>query len=54
MPGGSSKAHRYIEDILLERAVQVSDNSFGVTYIGRGGSGIFIKMVQNGIEYGDM
>ena len=54
MPGGSSKTHRYIEDILLERAAQVSDNSSGVTYIGRGGSGIFIKMVQNGIEYGDM
>ena len=53
-PGGSSKAHKHIEDILLKRAAQVSDNSFGVTYIGRGGSRNFIKMVQNGIEYGDM
>nr|CAN61327.1 hypothetical protein VITISV_037023 [Vitis vinifera] len=50
MPGGSSKTHRYIEDILLERAAQVSDNSSGVTYIGRGGSGIFIKMVYDALR----
>ncbi|GAB2234207.1 hypothetical protein Droror1_Dr00003449 [Drosera rotundifolia] len=54
MPGGSLEAYKYIEDILLKVAAQVPDSGPCVTYIGEGGSGNFVKMVHNGIEYGDM
>uniref|UniRef100_A0A6N2LUE8 6-phosphogluconate dehydrogenase, decarboxylating n=1 Tax=Salix viminalis TaxID=40686 RepID=A0A6N2LUE8_SALVM len=54
MPGGSFKAYKHIEDILLKVAAQVPDSGPCVTYIGKGGSGNFVKMVHNGIEYGDM
>ncbi|OWM78249.1 hypothetical protein CDL15_Pgr015068 [Punica granatum] len=54
MPGGSSEAYKYIEDILLKVAAQVPDSGPCVSYIGKGGSGNFVKMVHNGIEYGDM
>ncbi|OIW17310.1 hypothetical protein TanjilG_22422 [Lupinus angustifolius] len=53
MPGGSFKAYKYIEDIVLKVAAQV-DSGPCVTYIGKGGSGNFVKMIHNGIEYGDM
>lgn len=53
MPGGSFDAYKYIEDILVKVAAQV-DSGPCVTYIGKGGSGNFVKMVHNGIEYGDM
>ncbi|MDE5286002.1 MAG: NADP-dependent phosphogluconate dehydrogenase, partial [Buchnera aphidicola] len=48
------EAYKYIEDILLKVAAQVPDSGPCVTYIGKGGSGNFVKMVHNGIEYGDM
>ncbi|VAI69936.1 unnamed protein product [Triticum turgidum subsp. durum] len=54
MPGGSLEAYQYIEDILLKVSAQVPDSGPCVTYIGKGGSGNFVKMVHNGIEYGDM
>jgi len=54
IPGGSFEAYKYLEDILLKVAAQVSDSGPCVTYIGQGGSGNFVKMVHNGIEYGDM
>ncbi|CDY43238.1 BnaC05g48310D [Brassica napus] len=54
MPGGSFDAYKNIEDILLKVAAQVRDSGPCVTYIGKGGSGNFVKMVHNGIEYGDM
>ncbi|KAG8500061.1 hypothetical protein CXB51_003707 [Gossypium anomalum] len=54
MPGGSYKAYKYIEDILLKVAAQVTDSGLCVTYIGKGGSDNFVKMVHNGIEYSDM
>ncbi|XP_042501131.1 6-phosphogluconate dehydrogenase, decarboxylating 2-like [Macadamia integrifolia] len=54
MPGGSYEAYKYIEDILLKVSAQVPDSGPCVTYIGKGGSGNFVKMVHNGIEYGDM
>ncbi|KAM7267657.1 hypothetical protein ACFE04_009823 [Oxalis oulophora] len=53
MPGGSFEAYEYIQDILVKVAAQV-DSGPCVTYIGTGGSGNFVKMVHNGIEYGDM
>ncbi|KAE8701930.1 6-phosphogluconate dehydrogenase, decarboxylating 1 [Hibiscus syriacus] len=54
MPGGSFEAYKYIEEVLLKVAAQVPDSGPCVTYIGKGGSGNFVKMVHNGIEYGDM
>ncbi|XP_042474739.1 6-phosphogluconate dehydrogenase, decarboxylating 2 isoform X1 [Zingiber officinale] len=54
MPGGSYEAYKNIEDILLKVAAQVPDSGPCVTYIGKGGSGNFVKMIHNGIEYGDM
>lgn len=53
MPGGSHQAYLNIRDILEKVAAQVEDGPC-VTYIGEGGSGNFVKMVHNGIEYGDM
>ncbi|KAF9598055.1 hypothetical protein IFM89_024042 [Coptis chinensis] len=53
MPGGSYQAYLNIEDIVNKVAAQVEDGPC-VTYIGEGGSGNFVKMVHNGIEYGDM
>ncbi|THG02595.1 hypothetical protein TEA_003150 [Camellia sinensis var. sinensis] len=53
MPGGSYQAYLNIEDIVKKVAAQVEDGPC-VTYIGEGGSGNFVKMVHNGIEYGDM
>lgn len=54
MPGGSYEAFKNIEDILVKVAAQVPDSGPCVTYIGKGGSGNFVKMIHNGIEYGDM
>ncbi|CAA0838194.1 6-phosphogluconate dehydrogenase- decarboxylating 1- chloroplastic [Striga hermonthica] len=53
MPGGSHRAYLNIHGILEKVAAQVDDGPC-VTYIGEGGSGNFVKMVHNGIEYGDM
>ncbi|CAI0414788.1 unnamed protein product [Linum tenue] len=53
MPGGSFEAYNNIKDILEKVAAQVEDGPC-VTYIGEGGAGNFVKMVHNGIEYGDM
>lgn len=53
MPGGSHQAYSNVQDILHKVAAQVEDGPC-VTYIGQGGSGNFVKMVHNGIEYGDM
>ena len=53
MPGGTEAAYREIEAIVQKIAAQVDDGPC-VTYIGPGGSGHYVKMVHNGIEYGDM
>ncbi|MEY2979505.1 MAG: 6-phosphogluconate dehydrogenase, decarboxylating [Cyanobacteriota bacterium] len=53
MPGGTEAAYREIEAIVSKIAAQVDDGPC-VTYIGPGGSGHYVKMVHNGIEYGDM
>ena len=53
MPGGSEDAYKIIEDVVVEVAAKEDDGAC-VTYIGPGGSGNFVKMVHNGIEYGDM
>jgi len=53
MPGGSKQAFERVEDVLKAAAAQVDDGAC-VTYVGPGGAGNFVKMVHNGIEYGDM
>ncbi|WP_373540373.1 NADP-dependent phosphogluconate dehydrogenase [Chamaesiphon sp.] len=53
MPGGTETAYRNLEPILVKIAAQVDDGPC-VTYIGKGGAGHYVKMVHNGIEYGDM
>jgi 6-phosphogluconate dehydrogenase len=53
MPGGTEAAYRNLEPILTKIAAQVDDGPC-VTYIGKGGAGHYVKMVHNGIEYGDM
>lgn len=53
MPGGTKAAYEALEPILTKIAAQVDDGPC-VTYIGPGGAGHYVKMVHNGIEYGDM
>lgn len=53
MPGGTRAAYKELEPILTKIAAQVDDGPC-VTFIGPGGAGHYVKMVHNGIEYGDM
>ena len=53
MPGGSPAAWTQIKDIFQAIAAKV-DNEPCCHWIGSGGAGHFVKMVHNGIEYGDM
>jgi 6-phosphogluconate dehydrogenase len=53
MPGGEANAYREIQPIWEKIAAKTEDGPC-VTYIGSNGSGHFVKMVHNGIEYGDM
>jgi 6-phosphogluconate dehydrogenase len=53
MPGGPTEAYAALEPMLTAIAA-VSDSGPCVTHIGPGGAGHYVKMVHNGIEYGDM
>jgi 6-phosphogluconate dehydrogenase len=53
MPGGDKKAYEEIRPIWEAIAAKVDDGPC-VTYLGPNGAGHFVKMVHNGIEYGDM
>jgi hypothetical protein len=53
MPGGTREAYALMEPVITKIAAQV-DGHACVTYIGELGSGNYVKMVHNGIEYGDM
>jgi len=53
MPGGQKKAYALAKPILTKIAAQV-DGDPCCTYIGPDGAGHYVKMVHNGIEYGDM
>ena len=53
MPGGSRDAYNHVAPILQSIAAK-SDSGPCVTYVGPDGAGHFVKMVHNGIEYGDM
>lgn len=53
MPGGSLEAHSQLKPILEAISAKV-DGEPCTTYIGTDGAGHYVKMVHNGIEYGDM
>ncbi len=54
MPGGSSEAWPHIKDIFQAIAAKVDDGSPCCEWVGADGAGHYVKMVHNGIEYGDM
>jgi len=54
MPGGSDKAYNNVGPILQKIAAVDANGDACCRYIGKGGSGHFVKMVHNGIEYGEM
>lgn len=54
MPGGSPAAWGRVEPILKGIAAQAPDGEPCCEWIGPGGAGHFVKMIHNGIEYGDM
>jgi 6-phosphogluconate dehydrogenase len=54
MPGGSPEAWPYVKDIFQGIAAKVEDGTPCCDWVGEGGAGHFVKMVHNGIEYGDM
>jgi 6-phosphogluconate dehydrogenase len=53
MPGGPKDAYESIRPVWEKIAAKVDDGPC-VTYIGPDGAGHFVKMIHNGIEYGDM
>lgn len=55
MPGGQKEAYDLVAPILEEISAKAQeDGAPCVTYIGPNGAGHYVKMVHNGIEYGDM
>ena len=54
MPGGAAEAWPHVKDIFQSVAAKVEDGSPCCDWVGEDGSGHFVKMVHNGIEYGDM
>jgi 6-phosphogluconate dehydrogenase (decarboxylating) len=53
MPGGQKEAYELVEPILTAISAKVEGDAW-CTYIGPNGAGHYVKMVHNGIEYGDM
>lgn len=54
MPGGSPEAWPLVKDLLQAVAAKLDDGTPCCQWIGPGGAGHYVKMVHNGIEYGDM
>lgn len=54
MPGGAVEAWEHIRPIFERIAAKADDGTPCCSWVGSGGSGHFVKMVHNGIEYGDM
>ena len=54
MPGGSPAAWPHLKPIFQAIAAKVADGTPCCDWLGRDGAGHFVKMVHNGIEYGDM
>ncbi|MBQ9188926.1 MAG: decarboxylating NADP(+)-dependent phosphogluconate dehydrogenase, partial [Clostridia bacterium] len=54
MPGGSPAAWPHVKDVFQSICAKVEDGSPCCDWVGENGAGHFVKMVHNGIEYGDM
>ncbi len=54
MPGGSKKAWPSVRPVFQAIAAKVDDGTPCCDWVGENGAGHFVKMVHNGIEYGDM
>jgi 6-phosphogluconate dehydrogenase len=54
MPGGSNAAWPHVQPIFQGIAAKVEEDTPCCDWVGNGGSGHYVKMVHNGIEYGDM
>ena len=54
MPGGSPDAWPHVKDIFQKIAAKVEDGTPCCDWVGENGAGHYVKMVHNGIEYGDM
>ena len=54
MPGGNAQAWSHVKDVLRSIAAKGLDGQPCCDWIGEGGAGHYVKMVHNGIEYGDM
>jgi 6-phosphogluconate dehydrogenase len=54
MPGGSPQAWPHVKPIFQSIAAKVEDGTPCCDWVGENGAGHFVKMVHNGIEYGDM
>ncbi|HDR52029.1 MAG TPA: decarboxylating NADP(+)-dependent phosphogluconate dehydrogenase, partial [Mariniphaga anaerophila] len=54
MPGGSPEAWPHVKEIFQSISAKVENGEACCDWVGEGGAGHFVKMVHNGIEYGDM
>src|ERR1700683_97928 len=54
MPGGNKEAWPHVKEILQSIAAKVEDGSPCCDWVGEDGAGHYVKMVHNGMEYGDM
>src|SRR5438093_2607329 len=54
MPGGNPAAWPHVKEIFQSIAAKVEDGSACCDWVGENGAGHYVKMVHNGIEYGDM
>ena len=54
MPGGNQEAWPHVKDIFQSIAAKVDDGTPCCDWVGEDGAGHYVKMVHNGIEYGDM
>jgi len=54
MPGGTKESWQHVKPIFQKIAAKVEDGTPCCDFVGEEGSGHFVKMVHNGIEYGDM
>jgi 6-phosphogluconate dehydrogenase len=54
MPGGNPAAWPHVKEIFQSIAAKVEDGSPCCDWVGENGAGHYVKMVHNGIEYGDM
>ncbi|NIG99132.1 MAG: decarboxylating NADP(+)-dependent phosphogluconate dehydrogenase [Buchnera aphidicola (Periphyllus acericola)] len=54
MPGGQKNAYKKVSSLFNKISAKTKNNESCVDYIGSDGSGHYVKMVHNGIEYGDM